>query len=121
MNVAFGGTLIEDIPDSVGEAVQHRLLGKEECFHSVRVSPHSQLAKILGQTEMEVPSFHHQAVKKTAARLREVAHSPDGVIEAVEIPDHPFAIGVQWHPELSVDPLQQKLFDALVQCASAKR
>ncbi|MEK7748292.1 MAG: gamma-glutamyl-gamma-aminobutyrate hydrolase family protein [Nitrospirota bacterium] len=115
MNVALGGTLIEHISDQGSNLIRHRLPGDKKCSHLVRVSPDSLLGKIFGEIEMEVPSFHHQALKELAPRLVEVARAPDGIIEAVEMPEHPFAIGVQWHPELSKDALQQKLFDAFVQ------
>jgi len=115
MNIALGGTLIAHIPDVVGEAVAHRLPNDEKSIHSVKLLPHSLTARIFGQLTMDVASFHHQAIRRTAPSLRETAHSHDGIIEAVEMPKHPFFIGVQWHPELSEDPLQQKLFDAFIE------
>jgi putative glutamine amidotransferase len=120
MNVALGGTLIEHIPDVVGEAVRHRLPDDKECLHSVRLTANSLTARIFGQAEMDVPSFHHQGIRKTAPLLREGAHSPDGIIEAVEMPEHPFFVGVQWHPEQSSDPLQQKLFNAFIEATMRK-
>ncbi|MBI3358722.1 MAG: gamma-glutamyl-gamma-aminobutyrate hydrolase family protein [Nitrospirae bacterium] len=114
MNVALGGTLIEHIPDLVGEAVRHRLPEDKESLHAVRLMPNSLTARIFGKQEMDVPSFHHQAIRKLAPLLKEVAHSQDGIIEAVELPEHPFFIGVQWHPELSNDPLQQQLFNEFI-------
>ncbi len=123
MNVALGGTLIEHIPDAVGEAVQppqevlHRLPNDKACFHSVKLIANCLTAQIFGQVVIEVPSFHHQAIRGVASSLKAVAHSQDGIIEAVEMPEHPFFIGVQWHPELSEDPLQKKLFDAFIKAS----
>lgn len=121
MNVALGGTLIEHLPDVVGEAVPHRSPEKEACTHSVKLLPDSLAFRIFNQTELSVLSYHHQAIRKLASPLRQVAASSDGIIEAVEMPGYPFLMGVQWHPELSQDPLQQKLFDAFVEAAREKR
>jgi len=120
MNVALGGTLIEHIPEMVGETVRHRLPDDKENLHSVKLLPNSLTARIFGMVEMDVPSFHHQAVRKVASSLKEVAHAQDEVIEAVEMPAHPFFIGVQWHPELSEDPLQEKLFNAFIEATARK-
>ena len=66
---------------------------------------------------MHTTSGHHQAVKDIAPGLEVVATAPDGIIEALEIPGHPWLVAVQWHPEVSAgdDPTQQAIFDALVQ------
>ncbi|HKB82212.1 MAG TPA: gamma-glutamyl-gamma-aminobutyrate hydrolase family protein [Burkholderiales bacterium] len=117
LNVAHGGQLIEHIPDEVGEAVLHRAPPREPIPHSVRLNPESRLARMLGREEFNVASWHHQALRGTAAGFEAVAHAPDGTIEAIEMPSHRWLIAVQWHPELSAasDPLQQKLFDAIVE------
>lgn len=116
INTALGGTLIEDIPGEIGEAVKHRLPPREPAEHEVIVKADSRLAKILGQTRVVTASVHHQAIRKVAPGLEVVAEAPDGTIEAVEMADHPWFIAVQWHPELTSakDPIQQRLFDALV-------
>lgn len=116
LNVALGGTLIEHLPDEVGEAVAHRVPPRNPIAHPVTVKTDSQLAAIVGQSEIMTTSWHHQAIRQLAPSLNVVAYAPDGTIEAVEMPDYPWLIGVQWHPELSAkgDPLQQRLFDALV-------
>ena len=117
MNVALGGTLIEHIPDEVGEEVLHRAPPREPTRHSVRLKSQSLLSRMLGCDEFEATSWHHQALRALAAGFEAVAHAPDGTIEAIEMPDHPWLIAVQWHPELTAasDPLQQRLFDALVE------
>jgi putative glutamine amidotransferase len=116
LNVALGGTLIEHLPDEVGDAIAHRVPPRHPTEHSIRVEPGSRLADIMEQTEATTASWHHQAIRRPAAGLDVVAHAPDGTIEAVEMPGHPWLVAVQWHPELTAaaDPGQQRLFDALV-------
>jgi len=117
MNVALHGTLMEHLPDIVGNEISHRASEEEVCKHSVCLSEGSFVAKIFGQYELTVPSYHHQAIKQLALPLKAVAMSRDGIIEAVEMTEHPFFIGVQWHPELSDDLLQQRLFQSFVEAA----
>ncbi len=121
LNVVQGGTLIEHIPDEIGETVLHRAPPREPIPHSVRLKPQSRLAQILGRDEINVTSWHHQAPRNVAAGFEVVAHAPDGTIEAIEMPDHPWLVAVQWHPELTAasDPLQQRLFDAVVEATRA--
>ncbi|MGH8610705.1 MAG: gamma-glutamyl-gamma-aminobutyrate hydrolase family protein [Gammaproteobacteria bacterium] len=123
LNVMLGGTLVEHIPDAVGESVLHRAPQRLPVPHRVTVRPDSRLARIVGSTEFEVASWHHQALGKVAAPFATVAHAPDGTIEAVEIPEHPWLIAVQWHPELSAasDRLHQRLFDGLVKAGAADK
>ena len=119
LNVVQGGKLIEHIPDEVGVKVLHRAPPREPVTHGVKLKAGSHLAKILGRDQFDATSWHHQALRGAAAGFDAVAHAPDGTIEAIEMPSHPWMIAVQWHPELSAasDPLQQKLFDALVEAA----
>lgn len=119
LNVVQGGRLIEHIPDEYGDMVAHRAPPREPVRHSVQLKPTSKLSRILGLQEMHVTSWHHQALRGVAQGLEAVAHAADGTIEAVEMPDHPWLIAVQWHPELTAatDPLQQRLFDAVVEAA----
>ena len=122
LNVAQGGTLFEHIPDEVGESVLHRAPPREAIAHRIHVRPDSQLMQLLGRTEFEAASWHHQAPRKIGERFQVAATAPDGIIEAIEMPGHPWLIGVQWHPELTAasDPLQQRLFDELVAAARAR-
>ena len=117
INTALGGTLIEHIPDEIGETVEHRLPPREPAEHEVVVETGSLLAEVLGQSPVVVASVHHQAIRKVAPMLEVVGKALDGTIEAVEMKGHPWLIAVQWHPELTSagDPIQQRLFDALVQ------
>jgi putative glutamine amidotransferase len=123
INVALGGTLIEHLPDLVGESIAHRLPPREPTAHAVTLTPGSRLAGMLATREFSAPSWHHQAVRRLASGLRAAAQAPDGTIEAIELPDHPWLIGVQWHPELAADkdPVHQQLFDELVKAASERR
>lgn len=122
LNVALGGTLHEHVPDVFGDDIAHRLPPREPTSHAIDVAPDSGLARILGETRFESPSWHHQAVDGVASTLRVAARAPDGVIEAVEMPDHPWLYAVQWHPELSRnDDVQQRIFEALVEAASRRR
>ncbi len=120
LNVALGGTLIEHLPDEVGESLAHRLPPRNPARHAVNVNGGSRLAAILDSHKIESTSWHHQAIRQIAPKLKVVAHAADGTIEAVELSDHPWLIGVQWHPEMTAaaDPQQQRLFDAFVQAAT---
>jgi len=123
INVALGGTLIEHLPDEVGDAIAHRLPPRSPARHLVEIQPQSQLAAILGRVQVEPASWHHQALRQPAAGLTVVAQAADGAIEAVEMLGHPWLVAVQWHPEITaaVDPVQQQLFDALVAAASKQK
>ena len=116
VNVVLGGDLVSHIPDHFGDQVAHRHPELRPVPHPVKLDPTSRLAGILGDAELSVQSVHHQAVGRLGAGLRAVGWSPDGVIEAVESDQHPFLIGVQWHPELGAlgDERQRRLFEALV-------
>ncbi len=122
LNVTLGGTIIEDIPGAIGEEIIHRAPERKPSEHLIRVDPHSSLAKILGKTEFNAASWHHQSIKELAPGLKIVAHAPDGTIEGVEMPGCPWCIAVQWHPEITAaeDPIQQRLFDELVRQAEGR-
>ncbi len=121
INVALGGTLIEHLPDVVGDMVTHRPAPGQAASHVVSVISGTRLASLTGKSEFMAASRHHQAIRDTASSLQVVARAPDGIIEAVEMPTHPWLIAVQWHPELTAanDPVQQRLFDEFVQAAAA--
>lgn len=105
LNVAAGGTLVQDIPSAVPGALSHSVTEpKFAIAHDVWISPESHLADLLRerleeQEELPVNSRHHQAIGRLAEGLEVAATAPDGVIEAVERPASKFCIGVQWHPE----------------------
>ncbi|MGH7789942.1 MAG: gamma-glutamyl-gamma-aminobutyrate hydrolase family protein [Candidatus Binatia bacterium] len=115
LNVVCGGSLHVHLPEHYGEQVAHRTAPRNTSMHAVRIDPDSRLAQILGTSEAQVRSWHHQAIDRLGDDLRPVAWAEDGVVEAVEHVRHPWCIGVQWHPEMQLDdPAQQGLFRALL-------
>ena len=118
LNVALGGSLIQDIADQVANPVIHQRL-EGEARHLIRLQPSSRLAGLLGDDELEVNSYHHQAVRDLAPGLEAVAWAADGVVEGVEMPGARFVVGVQWHPELMFesDARQLQLFVGLLEAA----
>jgi putative glutamine amidotransferase len=114
---------VEHVPDEYGERIPHRLPPREAAEHVVHLDPNSKLARLLGTFEFPVISWHHQAVGRIAEGLKVVGRSGDDLIEAAEMPDHPWLICVQWHPELSAhqDPIQQRLFNVFVDAVRAKQ
>lgn len=115
LNVARGGDLIQHLPDVVGHEGHAPAVGRIGG-HRVQIGPTSLLGKILGET-VNVPTYHHQAVQRLGDDLTPVAWAGDQVIEAVELQDHPFGVGVQWHPEEGDDP---RLLEALVAAAGGR-
>jgi len=117
LNVARGGTLHQHLPDVVGETVTHRQPGNpSRPTHAVSVAGDSRLAGILGRTEAQVNSFHHQACAVIGDRLTVTARAEDGTVEGFEAPDRGFMVGVQWHAECLVDHDEHvALFSALVE------
>jgi putative glutamine amidotransferase len=120
LNVARGGTLHQHLPDVTDGSVDHRQTASGRMpTHSVRIEADSRLAEIVGATELEVNSFHHQAIDRLGRGVRAVAWSPDGVIEAIEGTGPELLLGVQWHAETLVEgPAHARLFEALVAAAS---
>jgi putative glutamine amidotransferase len=118
LNVALGGTLVQDIPDQLPQAGVHKLKGvpRWQTAHEVDVAPGTRLRAIVGRDVLAVNSFHHQAVREVGRGLRVSARSRDGVIEAIELPDRRFVVGVQWHPEAmwNQEPDHQEIFRAFV-------
>jgi len=123
LNVALGGSLVQDIPTQQPDSLPHSFDGarvaRDYMAHSVRIESGSVLREVMGVEQVSVNSWHHQSLKRVAASLTVVAQSPDGIIEAVEMPSRRFVIGVQWHPEWLYDhqPEMKRLFEALVQAA----
>lgn len=124
MNVALGGSLYQDIACDMSGAIDHacfQRLGfsRDYLAHDVQLSGANQLAQLIGSDHFSVNSLHHQGVRRLAPELTAVGWSPDGLVEAVEVEGHAFAVGVQWHPEALApkDPSMQRLFDGLVEAA----
>lgn len=119
LSVALGGTLYQDVAGDPGTAADHsQQAPRHEPTHKVRIVRGSRLARVLGAEELEVNSFHHQAIKALGRGLRAAAFAEEGrLVEGAELPDASrFVLGVQWHPEeLERDhPSARRLFRALV-------
>ena len=119
LNVALGGTLHQDIASDFEPSIVHsQKERRHQPTHRVKLEDGTRLARILGASEVEVNSFHHQALARLGEGLRAVAWSPDGIVEGVEMAEaRGLVIGVQWHPEDLVghDPAARNLFRAVVE------
>ncbi len=116
--VELGGTLWQDIREQVPGASDHeQKIDPRQPGHSARIVSGTQLARIVGADIVQVNSTHHQAVRDAGPAVVS-AVAPDGVIEAIELPDR-FAVGVQWHPELMAGAEHRALYRALVEAARA--
>ncbi len=120
LNLHFGGTMVQDVPDEVPGALEHR-----EGAHSIDVAPGSLLARLLGPGPVEVNTRHHQANREVGPGLVVSGRAPDGVVEAIEGAAAGagdagrFLLGVQWHPE-DVEAAGAPLFAGLVAAARAR-
>lgn len=114
--MAAGGRLAQHIPD-LGPHVLDHAAGVEGAPHDIEVSAGSLLASCLGRAT-RVNTAHHQALLALGAGMVATAHSPDGILEGYEMPDRPFTVGVQWHPERMPDDAgQARLLRAFVAAA----
>ena len=121
MALARGGTLLQHLPEDRPGCQQHW----KDARHPVEVAGDSRLAALVGDGPLLTLSRHHQAIDRTGEGWSVAARDGEGLVEAIEDPDLPFAIGVQWHPELSVedegeDARQARLFEALVRAARGR-
>ena len=119
LNVTLGGTLHAHIPD-LGFGDIHRGADGGWITHAVTADPGSRVAEAMGTIEATPYSGHHQAVDVVSDRLTVTATAPDGLVEALELGDAAWIVGVQWHPEVTAgeDPSQQGLFNRLVTAAT---
>jgi putative glutamine amidotransferase len=118
MNVAAGGTLIQDIDSQHDTEIQHASVPEDRARHDVIIEKGTQLASVLPAVELNVNSSHHQAIRKVGQGLRVTALAPDGIVEGVEDPKHPFYLGVQWHPEdMTGEGSASALFAAFIEAA----
>lgn len=122
LNVALGGTLYEDVGKLMPGAIKHdyfEVRPRNYLAHAVEIEPESSLAALLTRRAIRVNSLHHQGIRDLAPDLAASAHAPDGLIEGVEVAGHPFAVGVQWHPENLVgdEPAMRGLFRGLIEAA----
>jgi len=123
-NVALGGTLYQDLPSEHPGPIIHsypwREFPPDRIAHTVKVEEESLLARCLSEGPLiEVNSSHHRAVKDLAPGLEITARASDGVVEAIELPTHPFALAVQWHPEHLPQPEMRRLFERFIAAAKA--
>jgi putative glutamine amidotransferase len=126
LNVAAGGTLVQDIPSTLPTDLTHTILPRTAIAHDVRVASGTCLALLLAPEldgdSVAVNSRHHQSVKEPAPGFVVSATATDGVIEAIEKPDAKFCVGVQWHPENFWKTGQfSTLFGGLVSAARRRR
>ncbi len=126
LNIAFGGTLIQDIPTEVPGAIDHSggyVTGHSGPHrgrrHTVYLSGPSRLREILGVDKFFSRSSHHQSLATPGRGVRVVGRASDGVVEATEFPTDQLIISVQWHPEEERDSVYtQRIFRALTGAAS---
>jgi putative glutamine amidotransferase len=125
LNVVQGGSLIQDIPEMIGTKIVHNDPNRprSEIAHDVTLQLKSKLQRILDTDRLPVNSFHHQCVKKLGKDLVATAWSDDGAIEAIEMPNAQFIIGVQWHPESfwNINSAFTPLFNQFLSVASRHR
>ena len=117
INIAMGGSLYEHLPDQFPGDVTHdnHHLARDFLAHIVRVEPDSRLSRIISKDQVQVNSLHHQGIRRLAQELLPIAYAPDGLIEAFELPKHPFGLAVQWHPEdLQEHEAMRRLFQTFV-------
>ena len=105
MNVALGGTLYTHIPDQLPNALDHSYPGnlRTVLVHEIKIEEGTHTAEIFGEPIIKVNSLHHQGIKDVAPSVRASGYAPDGLVETIELSDHPFGLAVQWHPEWLTD------------------
>jgi len=126
LNVALGGTLVQDIPSECTNPIVHDGdWARTARVHEVDVTPGSRLARALGTERPVVNSMHHQAVRAVASPLATVGRAPDGIVEGLEWPTEDWwMVGVQWHPEeltASPEPWDRSLFSTFADVVSRAR
>lgn len=115
LNVALGGTLIQHLPDIVGDE-RYQAAPGQFALMSIHVEPGTKIAEVMGEDgRTDAHLYHHQAVDRLAEPLRVTSRSADGIVESTEAPDHPFCLGVQWHPEQN--GADKRIFRGLIKAA----
>jgi putative glutamine amidotransferase len=118
MNVAAGGTLLQDIDSQHETEIEHASVPEYRKRHDVHIEQGTRLAQIVGAEEINVNSSHHQAIRNVGGGLRVTAVAPDGIVEGLEDPRHPFYLGVQWHPEdMAGEESAVRIFGAFIEAA----
>jgi len=118
LNINRGGTLIQYLPDVVGDN-RYQLGNAQFTPADVEVETSSILGSLVGDKVSNAALYHHQAIDELGKGLKVTAKSEDGIIEAVELTDHPFGVAVQWHPEQTLDDL--RIFEGLIEAARKYR
>jgi putative glutamine amidotransferase len=128
MAIAAGGTLCQDLPSEMPEATLHyygylddERIAYDKLIHEVELTSSCRLAHVLRTRQLWVNSLHHQAVRSVPEPVQIVGRSSDGVVEVIELPGHPFFIGLQWHPEVLVAEHEsaRQIFRAFVEACEA--
>jgi putative glutamine amidotransferase len=118
MNVAAGGSLYQDVGSQYDTTIVHESDPSARLRHDVTIEKGTRLSKILAARELNVNSSHHQAIRNVGEGLNVTAKAPDGIVEGLEDPRHPFYLGVQWHPEdMPGEGSAAALFGAFVEAA----
>jgi len=118
INVAAGGSLLQDISSDL---CHNQKAPRDYPFHAIFIEPETILARLIGQAEVRVNSFHHQALGKPGHGLLISARAADGMAEALESSAYNYLLGVQWHPETLRDRASHQIFSGLVQSAAGGR
>ena len=121
LNVVCGGSLFAHVPEDVPKSILHRDPVEATLRHVLEIEEGTRLDSVYGPGEIRVNSQHHMSIDGPAEGFVVAARTPDGVIEAVEMPEHPWLVAVQWHPEITAteDPVQQRLFDRFVESVAS--
>jgi putative glutamine amidotransferase len=120
VNVGLGGTLYEHLGEQFRGEIDHTYPTsmRTHLVHEVKIEEGTRIAEVVGEPVLRVNSMHHQGLRKIAPGLHVTGYAPDGLVEAVELPNHPFGLAVQWHPEWLTDQQPTRnLFKAFVDAA----
>ncbi|MGD8403314.1 MAG: gamma-glutamyl-gamma-aminobutyrate hydrolase family protein [Anaerolineales bacterium] len=120
VNVGLGGTLYEHLGEQFQRGIDHTYPStmRTHLVHEVKIEEGTRIADVVGEPVLRVNSLHHQGLREIAPGLDVSGYAPDGLVEAVELPDHPFGLAVQWHPEWLTDQQSTRnLFKAFVDAA----
>lgn len=123
LNVLHGGSAIQHIPDENGNYMNHEQSHNDQFndyaipYHDVIIKEGTHLAKIIENEKIKTNSSHHQAIRNTGKGLQISANASDGIIEAIEDPNHNFCIGIQWHPEFDISNADRKIFEKFIAAA----